>query len=452
MKIKLKYSALLFIGLFSKMYGQSVTIIGCGYVGLTLAATLLKKDNQITCFDTDSSKINDLKNKKLPIYEPGLETALFNTQRNGNLFFTNILPQHKDNTIYYICVPTPQKPDSSCDCSFLQSAFNSLVQAYAQYDPLIICIKSTIPPGTMQTLQDSLSLIQKNNIYLFYNPEFMREGSALEDIYKNNPFIIGGNPSHILQKIEDLHTSCINENSTIIKTDYATAELIKYAWNTFSALRITFIHELSYIAHKLDADIITLLQGLSLSENLLPTQLIKPGPPWGGSCLPKDLHAFVHLFQAHGLSHPLAYHVIKCNDNYALRLINTINEYICFRGPVKRVTILGLAFKANTADIRNSPSQIIISELLTKGITVQAYDPHANNEMQKIFPSVSYYNSPYEAIENSDLIIILNDSPEIKNLDLRLAASLCNKKIILDTRALFDKSEINKYGFIFLGK
>lgn len=276
----------------SSVIAKSIAIIGCGYVGLTLAGILLHAGHTIACVEKDSQKVEALKNKNLSIYEPGLEDYIFAQDHEQRISFFNSSQEIKDSSIYFMCVSTPIGASGACDLSFLFDACCEFAHSIKKKkESVILCIKSTIPPGTMARVEQLFEALQVPNVELVYNPEFMREGSALRDIYAN-PIVLGAHSRAAADCIEQLYAPLHDEQVPRIKTTFETAEMIKYAWNSFSAIRIAYANELALVCRAVQADIKTVIEGFSLSEQLLPTSSIKPGPGFGGSCLPKDTQAF----------------------------------------------------------------------------------------------------------------------------------------------------------------
>lgn len=431
-------------------------IVGCGYVGLTMAGVLLQEGHTVTCFDVDTEKINRLANHELYIYEPHLQELLDNPHTRTHISFTQHLESIDDIALFYLCIGTPAHPDGTPNLSFLYQAFYDIVNACQQRtNPCIICIKSTLPPGTTRTLQDYLCTTNNTHIQIVYNPEFMREGSAIRDIY-NNPIILGSDSIDAINNIESMYQKMFLPDIKIIKTAFETAEIIKYAWNSFSAIRIAYVNELAEICREFNADITAVVQGFSLSEELLPTNHLKPGPGYGGSCFPKDTEAFSKILENHGISPSLVHQAIVSNKNHQERLINDIMQLLqpSKQEPTsehkKVVTILGLAFKAHTNDIRNAPAIEVIKALSTQDVIIKAYDPQATRAMKELFPHVSYFDSPYDAVRDADLMVVLTEWPEIKDLDLNRVSLLCNKRVMVDTKNLYDPIFLKNYQFTYL--
>jgi UDPglucose 6-dehydrogenase len=428
-------------------HAAKITIMGSGYVGLTMAAVLLQSDHAVTCVDVIPEKIAMLQRQEMPIYEPQLDELLFNSAGSQNLLFTSDASQAMSSDIFLICVPTPTDSSGKCDCTYLFSALDTIIAECSDLRNKIVCIKSTIPPGTINQVKDYLERRDISGINLAYNPEFLREGSAIHDIYHSNPIVIAADEESIIERIEELYRSFITPRLKVVRTNFETAEMIKYSWNSFSAIRVAYINELAVLCRKLNADIFTVVQGLGLSEELLPTHVIKPGPGFGGSCLPKDTTSFRDVLEHYGFTSSLVHQAIISNVLHKQKLLAEILKSV--EGIDKpTVAVLGLSFKANTNDIRNAPAIDIIEPLLKSGVTVKAYDPQAIDNMKRLFPAVEYFDSPYDAVFNVDCIVVLTEWSEIKTIDLQKVASLCKKKVLFDTRNLFNIQTLDHLGFL----
>lgn len=430
--------------LFSAVDCSSITIIGANYVGLVVAGVLIKCDHKVYCIDKDRDKIKLLKNKQIPIYEPHLQELLFKAPQDS-LSFTDSLSEVPPGDLIYICVGTPSSSEGTCDCSAIYEVIDEIVSL--KRNPKIICVKSTVPPGTHAKLKQYLMKKGLLSIKLVYNPEFMREGSALEDIMTQNPLVIASDSDKAKDDIEALYAPLRMKDIPVIKTSFETAEIIKYAWNAFSALRVTFVNEVAMLCKSLNANVFTVIQGVAQSERLLPTQVLKPGPGFGGSCFPKDTIAFTKVLEEKGFLSSLVHQAILSNKNHIQAIIRDIIGLLGKEPQQKTVAVLGLSFKANTDDIRNAPSVEIISALKKQGTCIQAYDPQAIPAMKRVFPDLIYCDSVYTAIQHADCILVLTEWEEIKNLDLARASQLCNTKVLFDMRNIYDPSLAKKYGF-----
>lgn len=440
---------LIAITIFS-LYAEKIAIIGCGYVGLTTAAMLASDGHTVICMDIDRVKIDALHHKKLPIYEPHLYELLFESDFAKNIFFVHTICDAVDAELLYLCLPTPLDNNNNCDYSLLEVVVKEILENIHTDDSKIICVKSTIVPGTTRKLAALIPYEKKQSIHIVYNPEFMREGSAFHDQCFINPIVLAGEPA-ILEKLERLYRPLHDQRIRFIKTNYETAELIKYGWNSFSAIRIAYINELAMLCRNLNADIYAVIDGIAQSEQLLQTGALKPGPGYGGSCLPKDTVAFANYMQQYGFDSCMVCQAITSNKNHQEKLIQDIISML----PEKTekpctVAIFGLSFKASTNDIRNSPAIAVIQALLSHNAIIKAYDAWAMPEMQKLFPSIQYYDSPYNAARNADLIVILTECETIKSLDFEKLSLICNRKVMIDTRNLYHPKILRKYGFIYL--
>lgn len=445
--MKANIHLLLVLFFFSGACADQIAIVGCGYVGLTTAAILSNGGHSLVCIDINKEKIGDLQSKILPMYEPQLYELLFESNYSQNILFSYDMRAAMGCDIFYICADTPTDARGFCDYSSLYGAFDSIIALLKSAKNKIICVKSTVPLGTMQKLIDRMPSEYVDGIDVVYNPEFMREGSAIQDVYKTNPVVLAG-PLHSVEKIEDLYKSFLDTHINIIKTNYETAEMIKYAWNAFSAIRISYINELADLCRVGNADIWLVIQCLALSESLLPTASLRPGPGYGGSCLPKDTASFSKIMEKYGFDSSMVHQAIMSNKNHQDRVIDNIFNLLGSSRNQKVVTLLGLAFKAHTNDIRNSIAIPIIKALLAENIIVRAYDAYAINDMKKIFPSIAYFECPYDALENTDLVVVLTECETLEELDFNKVESLCRQKKIIDARNMYNPMMLKRHGFI----
>lgn len=444
--------SLSFVFSSSFLMGDQITIIGCGYVGLTMAAFLSGGDSKVICFDIDENKILALNNKQNLIYEPGLNELLFNEGLGSHLTFTNNIVDSMSSDIFFICVPTPADALGDCDVRYIFKAFDAILNVEPSGRSKIICVKSAVSPGTLKRLRDRLNEASRDDVCLVYNPEFMREGSAINDIWYKNPIVLASDSIAAVEFIESIYRQIFPVDHPInyIKTNFETAEMIKYAWNSFSAIRLAYVNELALLSRKLGANVYTVIKGLALSEELLPTDCLVPGPGYGGSCLSKDTVSFSKFIEHNGFYDSMVHQAIRSNKKHINQLIEDICWLLGGQISNKKVAILGLSFKAHTNDIRNAPALKIIEVLLQKGFFLTAYDPKAADEMKKIYPRVAYYDCPYEAVRGADCVVVLTEWGGIKNLDLSQVADLCRTKNIFDARNLFEIEVLKKYGYRFI--
>lgn len=439
---KVQILFLLFFPIYA--FSEKITIIGSNYVGLATAAVLLQCGHEVTCVDIDTKKIEQLKQGKLTLHEPKLANDLFNSPYSSKCLFTNNIRQALHSPIIYICVGTPTDESGKCDCKDIYMALNDI--ARFSTESKIICIKSTLPPGTTKQLK-AFFTDSAVKFHLIYHPEFMRQGSAIEDIMTKNPIVLGGDSDHQLSRIECLYSNLIEKGTPVIKTNYETAELIKYGWNSFSAIRIAYINELSVLSREFSGDIFKVIEAIALSEILLPTAELRPGPGYGGSCLPKDTKAFATIIEEKEMPTSMVHQAISSNQQHIQNLIKSIYQSLNHHVANQKIAILGLTFKANTDDIRYAPSIDIISSLKNDGAIIHAYDLYAAKSMKTLFPDIAYFDSPYDAAQGVDCVLVLTDWDELKNIDLKKLSLLCNKKILFDPRNLYHPKVVKDLGF-----
>jgi UDPglucose 6-dehydrogenase len=427
---------------FSKLTSDTITVIGAGQVGLVLGSIFSNFGHQVTFVEVDEIKLNQLKKGLLPIKEPGLELIFHEGVCSNKISFTNRIDSIENLGIVFICTNTPSDLEGNLNDIYILEALDAILST--SHAPKAICIKSTLMPGMMQKFQDYVFKRGFREINLIYNPEFMREGSAISDILTINPIVLGAERQDLI----DLVLKCYNhlpKTCEVIRTNFMTAELIKMAWNGFSALRITYINELSRLCQTYEADISKITHCIAQSEVLLPTKEIKPGCGFGGSCFPKDTLALSHIFERIGLRSSLIHQVIYSNNQH---IDYFVDQIIKASGPFRaKVAVMGIGFKANTSDIRNSPAKKALEELKKKGFVIQCYDPNATENMKKEFAYATFFDFPEAAIAGSDCLVILNDSKEIASLSLDEIAKIMNKKNIIDTKNVFDPCFAKKLGF-----
>ena len=412
----------------ASLFGDNIAVIGSGHVGLVTAAIFSAWDHNVTCVDNNDEKIKLLNQGLTYFHEPSLNEALFEKNKSISFKHTNEI-KYSEYDIIYICLPTPPDEEGKCDISLIENTIDEINSVLT--NEKIVCIKSTVSPGTMSKLQNHLNGNENNFINLVYNPEFMREGSAFLDFELYNPVIIASPNTTSRESIHSLFKDHIVDESRYILTDFQTAELIKYGWNASLALRITFFNELSRICNKTSADINSLIKAISMSEKALPTQNIHVGPGFGGSCFPKDVLAFSKTFESYGFDNSLAKQIIALNDRHIEIMADMIWEMVeSNSNPV--VSCLGITFKANTSDIRNSPASKILSKLKEKGCSINGYDRLVTPMMINEYPDVNFFDTPYEALQGSDCLVILTNDQSHQNLDLELVAKIMRTKNIFD--------------------
>ncbi len=426
-----------------------ITIIGTGYVGLVTGTCLAEIGNSVLCADINTQKINGLMQGIMPIYENGLEPLVKKHDKAGFLSFTDDVPAAiAQADIIFIAVDTPMSESGAADLSAIRRVIATIAAHINHYK--VIVTKSTVPVGTSLWIKDLLETeynIPADMFDVVSNPEFLREGSAVHDFLHPDRIVIGTNSDTARLYMTTVYQSFIAANVPIIWTDIATAESIKYASNAFLALKISFINEMANFCDAMGADIQDIAHAMGLDKRISP-QFLKPGPGFGGSCFPKDSTALLHMATQKHLSFFTIEAAINANAlqkhkpvQKLLKIINNLEG--------KTIAVLGLAFKANTDDVRYSPAITIIEDLIEQGAQVRVYDPIAMKNMKLIFPNITYCASIDEAVSHADAAIIATEWNKFKKMDLAHIGQLMNSRIIVDARNILDKQALQNNNFIF---
>lgn len=429
---------------------QKVTIIGTGYVGLVSGCVFSDIGYDVICADIDQGKITQLNQGIIPIVEKGLQRLLQKNSNEGRLSFTTDVPAAISSAdIIFIAVGTPMSEDGTADMRALTAVIKSIA-AHAQ-GHTIVCVKSTVPIGTAEVVREMFAEYTQSGatIDIVSNPEFLREGCALEDFLERNPIVIGSAKSSTQALMRAFYQPLLSRGLAYLPCNNITAETIKYGWNAFSATRIGYINQLSLLCDAVGADIFTVIAGVSFSDKLLPTKRIKPGPGYGGSCLPKDTNALVRIAEKYGIDLSIVRRVIEANEDQKRCVVNTLYKLLDGSVKGKHIAILGLSFKQDTDDIRYSPAINAIEQLLIDGADIYAYDPAGMEHMKKLFPMVKYTQNPQQAIQGADGILLLTPWDEFKQLDLAEVAQLMNNQVIVDGRNIWSPDELAQLGFTF---
>ena len=423
---------------------MNITIIGSGYVGLVTGVCLSDAGHKVICVDKDKSKINILSKGQIPIYEPGLDSLVKKNIKAKNLSFsTNIESSLNISKIIFIAVGTPTSLEGdNADLSQIYSCAEEI--SHSIQDESIIIIKSTVPVGTCDRIEEIIS--KKNTDKKFEvvsNPEFLREGSAINDFENPDRIIVGTSDLKAIESIKEIYKRQIEKEHRIIFTSRRSSELIKYASNSMLAMRIIFINEIADLCEKVGANVEDIANGIGLDKRIGP-HFLNAGPGFGGSCFPKDARALIESGEEYNAPQNLLKAVIDGNEKRKLNLGNRILEII---GENKKVGILGVTFKANTDDMREAPSLSIIPKLLKNNINISIYDPEANKENINEFHGAEWKEDPYSVAKNSDCLIILTEWNEFKELDLKKIKDIMAKPIIIDFRNMFSLKDMENLNF-----
>lgn len=430
---------------------MNVTIIGTGYVGLVTGTCLSELGHTVTCIDINQEKITNLKKGLIPIYEPGLEELILKNVEQGRLFFSTRLSDHLSKSdIVFIAVGTPQ--DEKTGQADLQAvmACSKDIATHAQ-NHLIVVTKSTVPVDTHQKVAHILKTTNPSLTFdVVSNPEFLREGSAVSDFMGPDRVVVGTSSDFAESKMKELYAPLINHGVPFIFTTLPSAELIKYASNCFLATKISFINEMADLCEKTGAEINDVAHAMGLDARI-GQDFLKTGPGYGGSCFPKDTRALAFTAQEYGAPLSIVDAVIVANEARKEKMAERINK-IASATSSKTLALLGVAFKAETDDIRESPALPIIYALLESGYTLRIHDPEALNNAKSAFPQadITWCDTSHSALEEADACVIITEWKEYKDLDLKKCAALLNNALLIDLRNLFDPTRAADAGLAYI--
>lgn len=422
---------------------MNIGIIGSGYVGLVTGACFAHLGHNVLCIDNDLKKIATLKQGKSPIYEPGLEEILTQTTKNGRLKFSSRIEDAiKESEVIFICVNTPPKDNGEADLSYVEGVSRDIARRLKSYK--LIVEKSTVPVQTGQWIYKTIKSIQpKKALFdVASNPEFLREGSAVHDILNPDRIILGVDSPKAEKILRKLYEPF---KAPVLVTDLKSAELIKHASNSFLATKIAFINQVARVCDAAGANVEMVAQGMGLDPRI-GASFLKASIGFGGFCFPKDLAAFHRMSEKLGAPFQLLREVINSNEDQKKYFVKKIIDNL-WNLNNKTLGVLGLAFKANTDDMRYAPSIDIIQMLQSEGAKIQAYDPQAMERSKSIFKNVKYTADSYAAVKGSDALVILTEWDEFRQLDLKKVKKIMKSPVIFDGRNLFDPKEMKKLGF-----
>ncbi len=428
---------------------KNIAIIGTGYVGLVTGVGLSEFGNKVICTDINQIKINDLNAGKMPIYEPGLKELVRKNINSERLFFSSdIASSVKESEVVIIAVGTPQSENGSADLRYVLDAVGKISENLNSYK--VIVTKSTVPIGTGKKINTKLKKNYEENIDFDYvsNPEFLREGSAVKDFLWPDRVIIGTKSEKALKIMCDIYRPLYINKNPIQRTAVETSEMIKYASNSFLALKISYINEIANLCESVGADVHDVAIAMG-KDGRISDKFLHPGPGFGGSCFPKDLEALLSLSQEHSVTMETLQAAIKANKNQKERVGEKLDRLISGSIRGKKIAILGLAFKANTDDVRESSSIDLIKFILNEGGFVNAYDPIANESMEKIFNDIHYSDNVYDAIDGVDALVIMTEWNEFRALDLNRIKKSMRNNYVLDTRNVMNMKELSDLGFVY---
>ena len=424
---------------------KNIAIIGTGYVGLVTGACLAKLGNKVICVDIDKRKIKKLKEGIIPFYEPNLSELVTKKIKDKKLFFeTNLAQAIRQSEIFFIAVGTPPMENGSADLSYIEKVVEDIGKNLKKY--AVVVIKSTVPPGTCKRIKELVKKHCASPFDIVSNPEFLREGTAVADFMKPDRIIIGAESKKAEKIMKELYQPL---ESSILATRLESSEMIKYASNAFLATKISFINEIANVCEIVGADVEEIAKGMGLDPRI-GNKFLEAGLGYGGSCFPKDVQALHQSAGINGYNFCLLKAVIEVNNNQR-KLAVKKTEKILGSLRNKIVGVWGLAFKANTDDVRESAAVEIIKLFLEKGAKIKAYDPIASENAEKILSEeIIFCNDLYEAARESDALFIATDWDEFKKADLAKIKDLLKKPIVIDGKNLYNPAEMKKIGFTYI--
>lgn len=425
-----------------------ITVVGTGYVGLVTGTCLAETGNHVRCVDIDEKKVENLQNGNIPIYEPGLEILFERNVRQGRLSFTTSLEEGVSGAeIIFLALPTPSEENGSADLKFILHVAEQLGPLLKDYT--VVVDKSTVPVGTCEKVRDRIAAGSNVEFDVVSNPEFLREGVAVEDFMKPDRVVVGTTSEKAQKIMSELFAPLVRQGNPILFMDERSAELTKYAANAFLATKITFMNEIANLCEKLGANVDAVRKGIG-TDNRIGKRFLFAGIGYGGSCFPKDVRALANSSDEVDYDFKILNAVMKVNSSQKTKLIPLMNDYFNNSLEGKIIALWGLAFKPSTDDIREAPSLDNIRMLLEAGASIRAYDPEAMEHVKKIFgDKIVLCKDEYEALENADALLIVTEWPVFRSPEFDKMANLMNHKVVFDGRNLYETDTMKKHGFAY---
>lgn len=424
-----------------------ICVIGTGYVGLVTGACFAEFGMQVTCVDNVAAKIADLQEGILSIHEPGLRELVNKGLREGRLSFTtDVAKAIEQALVIFIAVGTPAGENGATDMRYIDEVADDIGRHMNGYK--VVATKSTVPVGTAKRITALIQAAQPEPVQfsVVSNPEFLREGSAIEDFMRPNRVVVGGEDPHALAIMKELYSPLYLIETPVVITDTVTAEMIKYAANTFLAMKISFINEVANLCDAVDADIHDVARGIGLDQRI-GSKFLHAGPGYGGSCFPKDVQSLTHFAREAGVELKLAAAANEINQSQRERMVDKIMAMLDNDVAGKTIGVLGLAFKPNTDDIREAPAIAIIKALQAKGAKIKAYDPVAKAATKEVLPEVEYCQDSYSTCDGSDALVLATEWNEFRALDLERVRNLLHQPIMIDLRNVYEPGKMQGLGF-----
>ncbi|HMQ70378.1 MAG TPA: UDP-glucose/GDP-mannose dehydrogenase family protein [Ignavibacteria bacterium] len=427
---------------------MKLAIVGTGYVGLVTGTCLADTGNDVICVDNNEEKVEKLKNNIMPIYEPDLDTYFERNVSEGRLRFTTNLKEATDHAdIIFLALPTPPGEDGSADLSYILGVADELGKIITEYK--VIVNKSTVPVGTAEKVREAVSKNTDVDFDVVSNPEFLREGLAVDDFMKPDRIVIGTKSEKARKLMEDLFAPFVRQGNPIVFMDERSSELTKYASNSYLATRITFMNEIANICEKIGADVDLVRIGMG-NDTRIGKRFLFPGIGYGGSCFPKDVSALYKSAKQYGYNFEILDSVMRINEMQKTVIVPKIKEYFNNDLKGKKIALWGLAFKPDTDDIREAPALYIIEKLLNEGATITAYDPEAMENVKKLLgDKIGFVSDHYDALKDADALVIATEWSVFRTPDFDKVTKNLKSKVIFDGRNLYDLKQMEKLGFYY---
>ncbi|OFY83955.1 MAG: UDP-glucose 6-dehydrogenase [Bacteroidetes bacterium RIFCSPLOWO2_12_FULL_35_15] len=427
---------------------MNIAVVGTGYVGLVTGTCLAETGNHVICVDINKEKVQKMQDGVVPIYEPHLDVLFERNIKQGRLTFTTNLEEAIEKAkIIFLALPTPPGEDGSADLSYILGVANDLGKIIKDYK--VIVDKSTVPVGTADKVTAAIAKNAKVEFDVVSNPEFLREGFAVDDFLKPDRVVIGTNSEKARKTMEELYKPYVRQGNPIIFMDTKSAELTKYAANAFLATKITFMNEIANLCEKLGADVDAVRIGIG-SDDRIGKRFLFPGIGYGGSCFPKDVQALAKSAAEVNYDFKILESVMDINEKQKTIIVPKIKEYFNGNLKGKKIAIWGLAFKPDTDDIREAPALYIIDELIKEGVTISAYDPEAMSNVKNLIgDKISFANDEYDALQNADALLIATEWSLFRTPDFEKVSSLLKNKVIFDGRNLYGLNQMKELGYFY---
>jgi UDPglucose 6-dehydrogenase len=428
---------------------MKIAVVGTGYVGLVTGTCFAETGNDVTCVDIDKTKVEKLSSGQITIYEPGLEKLFLRNLKEERLRFTTSLYEGvKDAQIIFLALPTPPGEDGSADLKYILGVAKDLGELITDYK--VIVDKSTVPVGTAEKVYAAIAKTYVGDFDVVSNPEFLREGVAVEDFMKPDRVVIGASSERACRVMGELYSPFVRSGNPVIYMDVRSAELTKYAANSFLATKISFMNEIAQLCERLGADVDMVRRGVG-SDERIGKRFLFPGIGYGGSCFPKDVQALVKSSNEAGYDFQILNAVMDVNERQKLHLLPKIKKYFNGNLKGKRFALWGLAFKPNTDDIREAPALYIIDELLKEGASINAYDPEAINNVKGLLgDKIEFSENQYDCLEGADALIIATEWNEFRTPNFLKIVTALKNKVIFDGRNLFESNAVRELGFYYV--